>query len=132
MIEQSLYEYLNGVTAITSIVNGIHVGIIPQGTDLPVILINANGGGPVYSLQGDSGLQMQKYVIHLLADKNDMLTLLNLEQAVRTALSGYRGTMGSTYATNVQRIMLTDVRDLFEPDSEAHQRRLEFDIDYCN
>lgn len=131
MIEYSLREHLNGIPAITSIVNGVFVGIIPQGTDLPVILINAIGGGPVYSLQGDSGLQMQQYVLQLFTDKNDVVTLLSLEQEVRTAISGYRGTMGSTYVTNVQRIMLTDVRDLFEPDSEAHQRRLEFDIDYC-
>ena len=130
-IEYTLREHLLAQSAITNIVTGVFVGIIPQGTLLPVILINRDMGGPVYSLQGESGLDMTSCIVELLVDKGQVTTLISLQEAVRTALSGYRGSMGTTYPLKIQRIMLMNVRGAdLEPDSEAHVRRMEFEIDY--
>lgn len=133
VIEQSLTEYLNAQAPITALVGArIYSGITPQGVVLPLINFTVIGGGPIHSLDGaTAGLEMRLYRFDIWVDKDDRATLLLISQAMIDALDRFRGTMGSANATNVQRIMLNEVRDDFEPDSEAQRRMLEFDIDYC-
>ena len=131
-IEQSLVEYLEAQAPLTALVGSkIYAGIIPQGTVLPAVSFIAAGGGPTHSLSGVSGYQMRTYRFSVWTEKEDMLTLVNIANALENELDGYRGVMGTTTATDVQRIMLMQIRDFFEPDSESQQRVLEFDIDYC-
>lgn len=132
LIERTLVEHLRGVSALTALVGTkIYPGTIPQGTELPAISFMPSGGGATYSLNGDSGYEMRQYRFSIYTDKYQVDSMLSIADALQTALSGYRGSMGSTYVTVIQRIMLNSTRDFFEPDSEAHQRILEFDIDYC-
>lgn len=131
-IERTLVEHLNGVGALTTLVGSkIYAGTIPQGTELPAITFIPVGGGPTHSLNGTSGYEMRRYRFSIYEDKTQVDSMIQIADALQTALDGYRGSMGTTYVTDVQRIMLNSVRDFFEPDSEAHQRVLEFDIDYC-
>lgn len=131
-IEEALAEHLLSISAVTTIFGSkIYPGTIPQGTVLPCLNYTAAGGGRVVALEGVTGLERRQYRFNIWTDKSDIDTLVNGAEAVQTALNGFRGTMGTTYAVNVQRIMLNDIRDFFEPDSETHQRVLEFDIDYC-
>lgn len=131
-IERTLVEHLRGVSALTALVGQkIYPGIIPQGTALPAITFMPIGGGPTHSMTGSSGYEMREYRFTVYTDKKEVDTMLQITDALQTAIDGYRGSMGTTYVTVIQRIMLKDIRDFFEPDSEAHQRVLEFDIDYC-
>ena len=131
-IEQSIRDYLGATSAVTAIFGTkIFSGHIPQGTAMPALNFSIVGGNRLMSLEGVSGLERRQYRFNVWTDKTDIATLISGAEAVSTALNGYRGTMGSTYSMNVQRIMLNETRDFFEPDSEVHQRVLEFDIDYC-
>lgn len=128
-IERTLIEHLHADTSLSQLIGTkIYAGIIPQGTVLPACSFIATGGGPTHSLSGISHYQKRNYRFSVWAGKQDMQSLINISDIVENRLDGYRGNMGTKYPTTIQYIMLKNIYDFFEPDSETQQRVLEFEI----
>lgn len=98
-IEDGLYSYLSGVSAITTIVgSGSSCRIAPirmaEGVAFPRIIFQNTNGQPVYADSGDTGLAQDGF--HIECQAQTVTGAGSLRNAVQTALSGYKGLMGSS------------------------------------
>jgi hypothetical protein len=89
-------------------------GHITQQAPLPALVYTLVAETPVYYLGGGSGLTSRTY--QFSAYSTSYSEVLSLEQRLRRALHGYRGTMG---ATRVASSTLSNVLDRYDPSVDA-------------
>lgn len=108
----------------------INWGGFPQGVASPAVTMFLISGGPDYHMSGASGLNFQRVQIDVRAvspannDSEGFDVAQPVAEAVKGALSGYSGTVGST---QFQGVFITSERNFSEkPQSEMIHR---FQID---
>ena len=128
--ETSLFSYLTSKTAITSLVTKISPNAVAENTAYPYLTYHVLGKDRVYSVsQGPSG----KCTIRLAIDieSTNYADTVNVAEAVRNELEGFRGTMG---AYTVQRCVIDNETDNPIPppddsDKWIYHRAVEWSID---
>jgi hypothetical protein len=95
MIDQDLVAYI--ISLGTAAGSRVHLGNAPQGVVYPFVVIRRTGGNTPKTLGGVSLFSRAQFSINVIAKEySDAYPVAN---AIRDALHGFRGTMGST---NVQ------------------------------
>ncbi len=111
MIRQDIRTYLLSKTSITDLVSThVFLSRIPQGSEplnnFPAIVFRRAVGGHSHDLDGSAGFA--EAVFDLMAVAVSAVVVESICEAIRQALQGYRGLMGST---NVGRCTLDDEAD---------------------
>jgi hypothetical protein len=92
MIDQDLVTFLAGLGTAASA--RVHIGNAPQDTAYPFIVIRRTGGNTPQTLGPVSLFSRAQFSINVIAKEySDAYPTAN---AIKTALHGFRGTMGST------------------------------------
>ena len=112
-----------GVTAIVG--TRVHPGSVPQGTALPAIVFNRVDGAPLYSDDGEAGLETERVQIDCWSDSYSEAK--RLARAVRASLSAFAGTVAGVAFQN---ILLDAERDLRERGSGAESYPFRTSLDF--
>lgn len=86
-----------GVSALVS--GRVTWGLHPQGTDSPAIVLHEISAVPQYTMAGQDGLVPVRVQVDCRG--LTLASALAVARAVRTLLSGYRGTKGATVFSGV-------------------------------
>lgn len=98
MIESDLRTFLLAQPAVSAlIVDRLYPARLPQGATLPAVTYQRIAGTPVISHDGASDLARARFQFDCWAETYD--AMVGLAKAVRVALSGHRGYMGTNPAT---------------------------------
>lgn len=124
MIETSLRSYLLAQTSITSLVGQrIYPMRLPQGATLPAITYQVVFGTSTYSHDGDEDLGRRRFQLDCWA--STYADSMNVAEAVRAAINGHDGPMGSTAQVNGRVI---NILDLPEPELAIWRRMVEVQL----
>jgi hypothetical protein len=96
IIDEGLYSYLTGVTAVSTLISTrLYPLEMPQNVTLPAACYQliSDPMAPGYTHQGPTNLLMPRFQIDCYAATS--LAAAQLARAVRVALDGYVGSMGS-------------------------------------
>lgn len=100
MIETDLQAYLIANTAVKAlVVSRVYPLVLPQDSEIPALTYQRISGPRVRSLKGPSNLAHPRIMIKCYG--RTYLSAKTVAAAVRVALDGYRGTMGSTVVGDV-------------------------------
>jgi len=92
MIEESLYNYLASITDITDIVDDkIYHHHLPQEAVFPVLTFQMISSRHDHDIQGAAGACTARYQVDCWS--RSLAECVELAEAVRQALQGYKGTM---------------------------------------
>jgi hypothetical protein len=109
-METGLYSYLISKTAITALVaTRIYPLIAPEGAAYPFLIYQRISTQHEHNMAGSSGLATA--TVQLDAYSDTYAEAKSIGNAIRTALDGYRGSMGGTF---VSRCHIGDERDLLD------------------
>lgn len=131
-IEDATYAYLSAQTALTAIVGTrIEPMQFAQQTALPRVLITKTVDVPTLAASGNTGAY--RATLQIEAQARDIATAENARNALKTALSGYRGTFGALFAT---RVAIASESDQTYPPAAGEEtvvvaKVLDVDIHYC-
>lgn len=125
-MEEALITKLLGTTAITNLVSTrVFVGARPQASTLPAIVINRISGAPLYSDDGEDGLEESRFQIDCWG-----LTYSSAKavaRAVRTALSAFQGTVSGV---NFRYVSLDLEHDIQETGSNTTDYPFRTSLDF--
>jgi hypothetical protein len=122
MIEKGLHTFLTGTAAISALVSArVYPVWLPQSPTLPCLTYQRISGSRVRSLTGPSSLAHPRIQIDCWAATYDGAK--TLAEAVRVALDGYSGLMGTV---EVFGVIVHGDRDLYDP--EVKISRVSMDI----
>jgi hypothetical protein len=94
-MESDFYSLLTGTTAITDVVSTrIYKDIVDQNTAYPNLLFIRTGGDADVAMDGPIGLERSEMTLQVRA--KSAATVISARDAVKSALNGYSGTVGST------------------------------------
>jgi hypothetical protein len=121
--ELNLLNYLNGL-GLT-----VYPDHIPQGAGLPAVTFTCVSEDPNYTLRSAAGLTARSY--QFSAFSTDKLETVAMESALRAALHGYRGFMGSTFVSSCRLVNMLDLpyeTNVDASDSGTYHRAAEYRI----
>jgi len=117
--KDDLYSKLTATTGITDIVETrIYYGIAPTNADVPYLTYMRISDDQIHHTGAASAFTRCQYQFSCWAFKE--LTSDNIANAVRNALDGFNGTLGSTRT----RIQMTDQVDLYDSPDDGSQAGL--------
>ena len=122
-IKQSFITFCNNNAAIFAVMgNRLTAENVPDNQAYPYGVVNEITGPLRYTFQGDAGrvVTLQIDVFGETQTQADAAA-----EALKAALSGYRGMMGSL---NAGRVFVTDVRGNWDGDLRSYRRILEISI----
>ena len=125
-IEEGLYSYLStnvGVSALVS--TRIYPGTLPQNWTAPAISFQRISGVRLRRLSGPVGRATPRIQIDCWADSYSGAKAL--AEAVRSAMDGYAGLMGTTTVGSV--VLETDI-DFYEPDTNVYRVSMDYWISH--
>ena len=125
-MEASLIQLLlsdSGVSAHVS--TRVYPGARQQGSALPAITLTRISGGPLYSDEGEAGLDDARIQIDCWAETYSAAKLL--ARAVKAVLSGFDGTVGTT---SFACVWLDNERDFRETGSNAAEYLFRTSLDF--
>lgn len=121
MIEQDLRSYLLAQSTINAlIVDRLYPLRLPQGATLPAVTYQRIFGAQAVSHDGASDLGRARLQLDCWADTYAVMA--SLADALRAALSGYRGPMGANASTGARVI---NILDASEPEPALWRRIVE-------
>lgn len=130
-IEQSLYSYLSGYTALTDVVSTrIYQITKPQGVTLPCLTFQRVSTPRVFThdTSGSTGTAYPRFQFTAYAD-DDPATTKQISDIVRAALNGKKGTIGSGgYAMTIQSALVQDERPDYDPETEIYSSQSDYII----
>lgn len=124
MIEQGLVTYLLANAGLTALIgNRLHDLVLPQSATVPAVVWQLISNPPEQTHSGPSQLAHPRYQFACWAKTT--LEAAQTARALRLALNGYTGMMGSeeTYAT-----FLLDSHDFFDPETGLRRRIADYRI----
>ncbi len=129
-LDAGIYTYLKTVTGITSLVGtGNNARIyplkLPQNPTLPAIVFTKISEQHVECMTGSAGLAMARIQFDCWAENKDQAE--DLSEALRQALQGYKGSMGSV---TVQGVHFMNEMDDFEQGIDDFRIIVDFEIGY--
>jgi len=94
MLEIGLYEYLQGVTAVTNLVGtDVYFVRVPKGGSFPALVIHTIDSPPLaYTSDGTSNLEDRRIQIDCISSV-DQLDARSIAKVVKAALLDYTGTL---------------------------------------
>lgn len=101
-------------------------GSRPQGSALPAVVLHIVGGTKAYHLRGEGGPLQPRVQVNCLG--GSYLAALQVCRAVQLALSGYAGTVGTTYFQGI--LQDSEPRDLSDAEGESDERVFGLMIDF--
>jgi hypothetical protein len=101
-------------------------GSRPQGSALPAVMLYLIGGARAYNLGAEAGPLAARVQADCLA--TSYLGAVNAYRAVSEALSGYTGTVGTTYFQGI--LQDSEPSDLSEADGATEQRTFGISADF--
>lgn len=101
-------------------------GSRPQGSALPAIVLHLIGGDKRYSLGSEAGPRSARVQVNCLAA--NYLSAITTFRAVADILSGYSGTVGTTYFQGI--LQDSEPSDLSEADGVTDQRTFGTSADF--
>jgi hypothetical protein len=101
-------------------------GTRPQGSALPAVVLHLIGGAKGYHLTAETGPRSARVQANCLA--SSYLTATDTFRAAAAALSGYSGTVGSTYFQGI--LQDSEPSDLNEADGATEQRTFGTSADF--
>jgi len=131
MIEQSLYQYLSGIEAITNIVGtSIYHHHLPQSAEFPVLTFQLISSRHEHDLLGAAGIVTARYQVDCWS--YSLSEAATMAEAVRQALQGFSGDMEDT---EILFIVLDDQNNLDEApkdgsDNWLYRREQDYLIKY--
>ena len=131
-VNEGVRAYLVAQSAITALCSTrVRTTQADQSDDLPYILLTTVSDMSVYAMAGEAGLARARQQVDVIA--RTPLAAIALSEAVRAAMSGYRGAMGTLPVRRCHRIDRSGP-DLFGPDDGGqrgkYRVRMDFAIDY--
>jgi hypothetical protein len=136
VIDYAIRTRLLAVSAVADLIGGtttprIYPIHLPQDPKFPAITYQIISGQPEYDLEGARGLADTRIQIDCWARAKEQTdgydSARDLAEAVRGALSGYSGTVGSDV---IQECFLAGRRTSYEADAEIYRESLDFAIGY--
>lgn len=125
MIEQGLVTYLLGQAGVSALIgNRLHDLVLPQSPTLPAIVWQRIGGAE-HDVAQDGPTKLVSARFQFSCWARTLLEAAQLAEALRLALHGYQGPMGSDTA---HAVFLMDDRDLFDAETGLRRRVLDFRI----
>lgn len=125
-IEEGLYDFLStdgGISALVS--TRVYPGTLPQNWTAPAISYQRISGNRVRNLSGPAGRAAPRIQIDCWADSYSGSKAL--ATAVRSAMDGYAGLMGTT---TVGSVVLESDLDFYEPDTNVYRVSMDFWISH--
>lgn len=96
---------------------------------MPVVTYREIASTRAQSHNGPSGLAFPLVQIDCWSDT--MLGAETLKEAVRIALDGFKGSMGSTVALDVQAVQLARTRDDYEANTKRYRKTMDFEFQHA-
>jgi len=128
-IEEGIYAYLQTKTAVTTLVSTrIYPIMFPQDPTLPCIVFQKVSGSRQHEARGAvcvQGKVRSRYQFDCIAETPDGAK--NLGEALRIALDGWIGLMGTN---TVQSVSLIGDRDVYDPEVDFFIRSMDFLLVY--
>jgi hypothetical protein len=125
-MEEALIALLIGDGGLAALVGArVHGGSRPQGSGLPAVVIARIGGAPLYSDEGEVGLDQARMQVDCWGESYASAKLT--ARAVRRVLSGFEGTVGGI---TIQFIMLDAERDFREGGANSAEYLFRTTLDF--
>ena len=100
-VHAAIRGYLAGVSAITTLVGTrIYAVDLPQGVTLPAVTVQVFASEHLHDISGAAGLAFMR--VRVTAHDDDLVDANTLADAIREALQGKSGTVGSEFIQSVQ------------------------------
>jgi len=138
VIEYDIRTYLLTQSGVTDIIGAgnaarCHVAHAPQEAKYPMLVLELVSDVPEYMQATEAGVTDARIVVHALAAKGQptddgYAKARTLGEAVRTALSGYRGAAGSS---TVQAAFLRLQRPVYHDDAGVYEVTQDWEIGYA-
>ena len=133
MMEADFRSLIASASAITSLVpaSAIRLNFIPQGVGSKAVAIYRVSGVPGYVMSGPDGLEEARMQVDVrCADSQNApgsgySAAFAIAAQIKTLLSGYKGTVGSTYFQMIGQI--AERQDSEKPSTDLYHR---FSIDF--
>ena len=125
-IESALYSRLTAVSGVTALVSTrIYPNVIPQNAAMPVIAYQVISTDRNYRHAGQSNNAMPR--IQITVEAASYSSAVAVCAAVRAALSGYKGTVGTVV---IGGIFLETEYDGYNLDTDTTVRRQDYTIEW--
>lgn len=125
-IEEGLYDYLSTNVGVSAIVGTrVYPGTLPQNWTKPAISYQRVSGVRFRNLAGPAGRATPRIQIDCWAESYSGAR--TLAEAVRSAMDGYAGLMGTTTVGSV--VLESDI-DFYEPDTDIYRVSMDFWISH--
>ncbi len=110
-IEAALFEHVRGLPDLVQLLGPSRVfqNYAPQNTPYPHVVIQRTTRTPLYDLEGEVGADTAFFDIEVLS--RDAAVLRSVSRALRRAISGFTGPMGSWFVHDCSVEELGDTRD---------------------
>lgn len=116
-IESALYSYLSNKASVTALVSDrIYPQVAPQGTAYPFVTFNVLSEDTQHDMSGASGLT--NVAMQIDAWCETVADRVSVSEALRNALDGFRGAMG-TESLHISNFFMTDRQNFVEGDTEG-------------
>ena len=117
-LKDALYEQLKDNAGISALVGTrVYHSVAPESATRPFIVFQQIGGDHVHDMSGASGLARRDIQIAYYADKPKDAEAGS--EAIRNAIDGFNGTMGTIVTADVSGSFLSGSIDTFEPAAET-------------
>ena len=125
-IEEGLYDYLSSDVGVSALLSSrIYPGTLPQNWTAPAISYQRISGERNRILSGPDDRATPRIQIDCWADSYSGARAL--AEAVRSAIDGYAGLMGTT---QVGSVVLESDTDFYEPDTNVYHVSMDFWISH--
>ena len=122
-IEKAIRSILINDSTVSAITTRCYPATLPQDPIYPLILFSKVTGMRDHHLQGPSGLAHPRFQVEAWATTYDAAK--TLANAIREALDGYKGTVGTVV---IGSILIESERDVYEDAVSCHRVIMDF---YC-
>jgi hypothetical protein len=125
-LEEAMIAKLLATTAVTDLVSTrVYPGSVPQASTMPAIVVNRISGTPIYTDDGESGLQTARLELDCWGETYS--SAKTVARAVIAALSGFVGTVDDV---DVRNTLLDAERDFREGGGNAAKYLFRTNLDF--
>lgn len=117
IIQQAIRQHLTANGGVSALVaTRVHPQVLPQRPTYPAVRYAVIDTPRDMHMQGASGLTWPRVQIDGFAQT--YAAAVELAKAIRLAMNGFQGTMGTGPGVEVDAVFLVDERDLYDDDTE--------------
>jgi hypothetical protein len=126
-VENALYTILTGNVALAALVSArVYPGVIPQNIALPALAYQVIATERDYHHGGQQNTAGP--LVQITVEAASYSSAKSVAAAVRVALSGYRGTVGTTNSTEIRGVFLENEYDGYNLETDISTVRQDYRI----